>query len=408
LATRLGPDFAKLTWASGVSNIGDGVMGAAFPLLVASLTRDPLLVAGAAFAGRLPWFLFALISGALADRMDRKRVLVVSDVIRAAGVGLLALAVWTGGAGLTAVYVVAFGLGVAETFFDTSAEAFTPRLVNGEHLASANGRLQAVEWVGGAFAGPPLGALLFAVAAALPFVVDAVSFAFAALMVALIPGPHRSARTVHGTIWADIKEGLGWLWGQRVLRALVLMAGVINLITFGIISIFVLYAQDILGVVDIGYGLLLSAIGIGGLVGALVSPRIVRAIGPGNTLRYVIGSAALLTGVFPFLSDIWAAGAVLLLYGLTSTGWNVVSVSLRQRLTPDQLRARVAGAARLLAWGTQPVGALLGGALGAAVGLRSPFWVAAVGYTAMLSLTWRITSNRTIRAAEAAGPTAVA
>lgn len=248
---------------------------------------------------------------------------------------------------------------------------------------------------------PPLGAFLFALAASLPFLVDAVSFAFAAIMVALIPGTHRSVRTVQGTIWADIKEGLAWLWGQRVLRSLVTMAGVSNLVTFGIISIFVLYAQDILGVEDVGYGLLLSAIGVGGLIGAMVSPRIVRRIGPGNTLRYVVISGALLTGIFPFLSEPWAAGAVMFLFGLTTTGWNVVSVSLRQRLTPDELRARVAGAARLLAWGTQPIGALLGGFLGSVLGLFSPFWVAAVAYAATLVLTWQNTSNRTIRDAEA-------
>jgi MFS family permease len=403
VASKLGSDFGKLTWAAGISNIGDGVMGAAFPLLVASLTRDPVLVAGAAVAGRLPWFLFALISGALADRMDRKRVLIITDLMRAVGVGLLALGVWTGEVGLVAVYLVAFGLGIAETFFDTSAEAFIPRLVADEHLPSANGRLQAVEWVGGAFAGPPLGALLFATAASLPFLVDAVSFALAALMIALIPGPHRSTRTVQGTLWADIKAGLGWLWRQRLLRALVLMAGVINLVTLGITSIFVLYAQDILGVVDIGYGILLSAIGVGGLIGALVSPWIVRTIGPGNTLRYVVTSSAVLTGIFPFLGDLWAAGVIMLLFGLTANGWNVVSVSLRQKLTPDELRARVAGAARLLAFGTQPAGALLGGALGATLGLRSPFWAAAAVFTVMLVVTWQITSNQTIRAAETAG-----
>lgn len=332
--------------------------------------------------------------------------MVITDVLRALGVGVLALSVWTGDAGVVFVYVIAFGLGIAETFFDTSAEAFTPRLVDRDQLDSANGRLQAVEWVGGAFAGPPLGALLFAVAASLPFLVDAISFAFAALMIALIPGTHRSTRTVQGTLWADIKEGLGWLWHQRVLRTLVLMAGVTNFLTFAIVSIFVLYAQDILGVEDVGYGLLLSAIGVGGLVGALVSPTVVRAIGPGNTLRYVVGSSAILTAIFPFLNDVWPAGAVMLVFGLTTTGWNVVSVSLRQRLTPDQIRARVAGAARLLAWGTQPLGALLGGFLGATLGLRSPFWVAAVTDAAMLALTWRIISNQTIRGAEAAGTTA--
>lgn len=380
------------------------MMAAAFPLLIASMTRDPLLVAGATFASRLPWFLFALVSGALADRMDRKRVMVVTDALRAAGVALLALAVWTGDAGIAFLYVIAFGLGVAETFFDTSVEAFTPRLVTRERLPTANGRLQAVEFVGGVFGGPPLGALLFAVAASLPFVVDAGSFAFAAVMVALIPGPHRSERVGHGTLWEDIKEGLGWLWGQNLLRALVMMAGVINLITFGIIAIFVLYAQDILGVEDVGYGLLLASLGLGGLVGALIAPSVVRIVGPGNTLRLVLGCSAILTAIFTVISNPYVAGLLMGLFGFTTTGWNVVSVSLRQGLTPDPLRARVAGAARLLAWGTQPLGAILGGALAAAVGLRAVFVANAVVYLVMLVATTGITSNERIRAAEAGAP----
>lgn len=404
MPSKLGSDFDKLTWAAAISNLGDGLMAAAFPLLIASLTRDPILVAGATFASRLPWFLFALISGALADRMDRKRVMVVTDALRAVGVGLLALAVWSGDVGIPFLYLIAFGLGIAETFFDTTAEAFIPRLVGRPQLPAANGRLQAVEFVGGVFAGPPLGALLFAVAASLPFLVDAGSFAFAAVMVALIPGPHRSERAGHGTLSEDIKEGLGWLWRQQLLRSLLIMAGVINFITFGIIGVLVLYAQDILGVEDIGYGMLLASLGLGGFVGALIAPKVVSTLGPGSTLRIVIASSALLTGIFAFISNAYLAGVLMGLFGFTTTGWNVVSVSLRQGLTPDALRARVAGAARLLAWGTQPIGALLGGALAAAIGLRAVFAANALVYLAMLVTTLGITSNQRIRAAEAGAP----
>ena len=190
-------------------------MGAAFPLLVAAITRDPLLVAGATLVGRLPWLLFALISGALVDRMDRKRVMVITDILRAVGVGLLALGLWIGDVSLVVIYLVAFGLGIAETFFDTSAEAFTPRLVSEDQLPTANGRLQALEFVGGALAGPPVGALLFAVTVSLPFVFDSVSFAIAALLVALIPGAYRSERVTEASVGEDIKEGLRWLWGQE-------------------------------------------------------------------------------------------------------------------------------------------------------------------------------------------------
>lgn len=404
MATKLGSRFDKLTLASGISNVGDGVMAAAFPLLVASITRDPLLVAGATLVGRLPWLLFALISGALVDRMDRKRVMVITDTLRAVGVGLLALGLWIGDVGLVVIYVVAFGLGIAETFFDTSAEAFTPGLVEEDQLPSANGRLQALEFVGGFLAGPPVGALFFAVAVSLPFVFDSASFAIAALFVAFIPGVYRSERVMTASVGGDIREGLRWLWGQRVLRTLVMMAGVINLFSFAVLAIFVLFAQDILGIDDVGYGLLLSTIGVGGLAGALVSPRIVKRIGPGNTLRVVVGGAAVLTWLFGGLSNVWVAGVVTVIYGFLITGWNVVSVSLRQTLTPDELRGRVAGSARLLAWGTQPLGALLGGILGSAFGLRSPFFVGAVAYAVMLAVTWSITSNRSIETAKAAAP----
>ncbi len=404
MATRLGSDFDKLSIAAGISNIGDGVMGAAFPLLVASLTRDPMLVAGATLAGRLPWFLFALLSGALVDRMDRRRVMIFTDVLRAAGVGLLAWGISSGDIGLTPVYLVAFGLGLAETFFDTAAEAFTPRLVERDDLPAANGRLQGLEWVGGSFVGPPVGAALFALVASLPFFVDAATFAVAAALLALIPGAFRSGRLGSTSLRSDIVSGLRWLWNQRVVRTLSLMAGTTNFFSFGIISIFVLYAQDILGVPDAIFGVLLASLGVGGLVGAVAAPHLVGFIGSGNTLRLAVGLQVFASGGFFFISSPWIAGALMALFGLLITSWNVVSVSLRQELTPDETRGRVAGAARLLAWGSQPLGALLGGVVAATFGLRAPFLLAAVAFIAMLMVTWRITSNQSIEQARAGSP----
>jgi len=404
VATKLGARFDKLSVAAGVSNIGDGFFGAAFPLLVASITRDPLLVAAATLIGRLPWLLFALLSGALVDRMDRKRVMVVTNVLRMAGIGAMAWVVATDRVELAAIYVVAFALGVAETFFDTSAEALVPRLVDVEELPPANGRLQALEWVGGAFAGPPLGAFLFGAFAALPFFVDAVSFGIAAVFIALIPGSYRSERVVDTSVGEDIVDGLKWLWNQRVVRTLALMAGVTNLFTFGIIAIFVLYAQDILGVSDFGYGVLLATLGVGGLIGALVGPRLVKSIGAGNTLRLTLVAQIVLTALFGFTSNVYVVGGLLLLYGLLITAWNIVAVSLRQGLTPDEIRGRVAGASRLLAWGAQPLGALLGGLIASAFGLRAPFFVASIAFVIATALVWSIISNDSIEEARSQAP----
>ncbi len=375
-------------------------MGAAFPLLVASLTRDPLLVAGATFVSRLPWLLFGVISGALVDRMDRKRVMVITNSLRFVGIGLLAVGIATGDAGLVAIYVVAFGLGVAETFFDTSAEAFIPQLVETEQLPSANARLQGLEFVAGSLAGPPLGAFMFATAVALPFFFDGFSFLAAALLIAWIPGTYRSERVVVQTVREDIVEGLKWLWGRRVIRTLVLTAGGTNLIMFSFFAIFVLFAQDILEVTDFTYGVLLAIVGLGGLAGAILAPRIIRALGPGNTLRLNTAVSAVVFPITGLTSSVWQVAVLGFLFVLVLASWNVVSVSLRQTLTPDEMRGRVSGAARFLAWGTQPIGAVLGGVIAAAFGLRAPFFIGGVGFVLILVLTWPVFSNATIEAAK--------
>ena len=401
MASRLGSRFDKLSFAAGISNLGDGAFGAAFPLLVASLTRDPALVAGATFASRLPWFLFALISGALVDRMDRQRVMVVVNSLRALGFGLLALSVATASVDIVVVYVVAFALGVAETFFDTSSEAIIPRLVEPEHLPAANVRLQGLEFVANSFAGPPLGAFLFTVMMAAPFIFNAGSYAVAAVALALIGGGYRSHRAPTMAMRQEIGAGLAWLWGQRVVRTVSMLAGATNMLTFAIIAVFVLYAQDILDVSDTGYGIMLATIGVGGLAGALFAPRVVARLGPGGTLRLALFTQLAVVAVFTLLTNPVAAGALLFFYGATISMWNVVSVSLRQSLTPDELRGRVAGAARTLAFGSMPIGALLGGMVASAFGLRAPFVFAGLGYVVAIALAWRIISNPSIEAAKA-------
>ena len=402
MSSRLGSSFDKLSVAAGVSNVGDGIVAAALPLLVASVTRDPVSVAAATLASRLPWFLFALISGALVDRMDRRRLMVITDLLRALGVGALAWGISMGNVGLVHIYLVAFGLGLAETFFDTAAEALTPALVSPDDLPAANGRLQGLEWVSGSFVGPPVGAALFAVAASVPFFVDAASFVVAALLVALIPGVFRSTRSEVTTLRTDVLSGLRWLWRQRVVRTLALMAGTTNFFTFGIVSIFVLYAQDILEVSDTVYGLLLASLGVGGLLGAVLGPRMVKRIGSGNTLRLSVAIQTIALTVFALTSNGWIAGFSMAVFGSQITSWNVVAVSLRQELTPDETRGRVAGASRMLTWGSMPLGALFGGAVASTISLRAPFFAATAAFIAMLLLTWTVIANESIESARSA------
>jgi len=400
----LGSRFNKLWMASTVSNLGDGVMAVAFPLLVASITRDPLLVAGATFVNRIPWLLFALPAGALVDRMDRRRVMIAVDWGRAIVVGLLGVLLVVGQVDLIVVYVVAFLLGSAETMFDTSAEAIIPSRVDIELLDAANGRLQATEWAMNAFIGPPLGAALFALAVGIPFLFDAGSFVLAAVLVSAIGGSFRGQASTSDTppdLRREIGAGIRWMWGHTVLRTLAFMAGINNLVGTGILAILVLYAQDILGLGGVGYGLLLATVGVGGLVGALTASIMAGRLGQGTTLLITLILMATGALVMGATSSAIVAAATAGLFGLAIGMWNVVAVTLRQRITPDPLRGRVASVARLLAWGTQPLGALIGGVVASVFGLRAPFFVAGAVWLAMFVIVIPIVSNRRINALEA-------
>lgn len=401
---RLGTEFGKLWTAAAVANLGDGVLGAALPLLVAGITRDPLLVSGVAIAQRLPWFLLAVLAGALADRTDRRRLMILTHLVRAGLLTVLTLAILGGWGTLPLIYLVALGLGVAETFFDTSAEAILPAVVAPNALPAANGRLQGAEWLANSFIGPPVGALLFASAAAAPFGINAVTFAASALLLLTMSGTFRAARLAGSRLRVEIGEGLRWLLRHRLLRTLALMAGVTNLFATAIAAIFVLYAQDVLGVSEVGYGVLLSSLGVGGLIGAVVAPKVVAAVGPGTTALGTVGVGVVVALAIGVTSNPGIAGVAMAAVGGSITAWNVVSVSLRQSLTPDHLRARVAGAARTLAWGSQPLGALVGGVVAAVAGLRAPFFVAAVAWLLMLVLAAPVVNNRSIEAARRTQP----
>ena len=192
-AGRLGSRYWRLWSASVVSNLGDGIDAAALPLLAATLTRDPRLVAGMAVAFTLPWLLFALPAGAIVDRLDRRKVMYRVNVVRAALVAVIALSVVTDTASIWLLYVLAFSLGSCETLFDNAAQSIMPSIVATPQLERANGRLYAGEVVTNVFVGPPIGGILFAVAASVPFWLDSASFLVAALLVATIAGSFRPA-----------------------------------------------------------------------------------------------------------------------------------------------------------------------------------------------------------------------
>jgi MFS family permease len=398
----LGPDYRKLWAASTVSNLGDGVTLVAGPLLAASLTRDPLLVAGLALAQRLPWLFFSLISGALVDRLDRRMLMVAVDAFRTVLLGFLGLAVLSNFVSIPLLYVVFFLMGTAETLFDTASVSILPAVVPRESLEKANGRLFGAQIVSNEFAAPPLGGFLFAVAASVPFFLDAGSFAAAAVLVLFMRGKFRVERpegTLPTTLRAEISEGLRWLWGNRLLRTLAVSLGIMNLTSTATISIFVLFAQERLGLGSVGYGVLLTSGAVGGVAGSLAAERFVRWLGAGTTMRLGLLIEAASAGVIALSREPLVVGAMFVLFGFHAIVWNVVTISLRQQIIPERLLGRVNSAYRLLGLGGMSAGALLGGVLARGFGLTAPFWFASLSVAVLALIVWPALNNETIDAA---------
>ncbi len=359
----------------------------ALPLVAADLTRSPTTIAGVAIALRLPWLLFALVAGALVDRWDRRRVMWMTDVFRASLVAILALAVLTNHHTIWMIYAIGFALGVAETMFDNASQTILPSIVDEDQLQIANGRLMAAETTANSFVGPPLGGFLVAAAVSVPFWLDAASYLGAAALVAGITGSFR-ARSLTGpesdpaksptTIRSEIAEGIQWLRGNRVLRTLALLLGLMNLWFMAGFSVLVLFAEDILGLDEVGFGLLATAMAAGSVIGGLVAGRLAKRFGSGPLLLIgAFGTALGQLAVAP-LSNAWVVALALAVTGFAGVVWNVVTVSLRQSVIPDQLLGRVNSVYRFLGWGGMPIGALIGGLLASSNGLRAPFWVGGV------------------------------
>lgn len=395
---RLGPpNYRQILAASTVSNLGDGVSLVALPLLAATVTRDPLLVSLLAVSGRLPWLLFSLHAGAIADRTDRRRLMVAVDLVRvglAAAIGVAALGGW---ASIPLLCAIALLLGVGETLYANATQPLIPAVAGDLPPQSANARISAGEVVTNGFVGQPVGGVLFAAAAALSFFLDAASFALSALLLLSIRGVFRAEPPAQPAgLTRDVGEGIRWLWGNRLVRGLAGLLGVFNF-TFGAsTAVFVLFALEELGLSEGAYGVLLVAAAVGSLAGSALTGRMSAALGPGSALAVVVVFSITME-LGPFLApDPYTAGAMLFLSGFVITSWNVVTISLRQEIIPDRLLGRVTGAYRFVGAGSGPLGAVTGGLIAAGFGLRAPFVVAAVGNALCLPVTLRIASNRAI------------
>ena len=402
---QLGRQFWRLWTSAGLSNLADGVLKIALPLVAIRYTQSPTAIAGLAFALSLPWLLFALPAGALADRLDRRRAMLGANLVRSTLLGILVLAVALDAGSVGLLYVAAFCIGAAETIYDTSAQSILPKIVGREQLSRANGRLFAAEITANQFIGPPLGGILVAASAAAALIVPSALWIAAIGVLLLVRGTFRIPRTVRTTLRTDIAEGLNFLWHVRVLRTLAMLTGTFNFANNAVFAVFVLYAvgpTSAIGLADPAYGLLLTSAAIGSLLGSFLAERVERMLGRARSLVLAILGSALLVGAPALTTNPVLIGAAFLVGGATIVMWNVVTVSLRQRITPDRLLGRVNSAYRLLAWGTMPLGAAAGGVLAQLLGLRAVFAIMAVITLLMLVVVRRLTDSAIDDAEQAA------
>jgi MFS family permease len=403
-ATALSRDYWRLWWASSISSTGDGAFEAALPLLAVTITRDPRLVAVVTAATYLPWLLLSLPAGAVVDRCDRATLMWRAQAVQAAVVAALAILIVFGQA---EIYVLALGgflLGGAEVIFSNAAQSVLPALVPPDLLPKANGRQQISLTVGESFFGPPVGSLLFAAAAALPFGLDAASFAGSSALVATLPRSRRAGKgPSRREIRAQIAEGLRWLMRHRLLRVVAVLLGIYNFANQMGRAVLVLLATQTLHVGTRGYGFLLAASAVGSVLGGLVCPPLTRRLG---LLPSLITGGAIDAAVFVGIGlapGPAVAAAMLAGQGFAVTMWNVVTVSLRQRIVPSTLLGRVNSVYRMLGWGLMPVGALAGGFVAHAVGLRAPYIAAGIlcGLSLLAAVPFLLAAGRGPAAARA-------
>lgn len=346
--------------AVSVSNLADGIGKTAFPLLVASMTRDPLVIGALSAVAFLPWLLFSIATGVLLDRVDRKKAIVLANLARAVVIGGLAALVAGGAAAVWVIFVAALLVGTAETVADSASNVLIPSVAGRERLDRANGQVQAAEVVGQSFLGPMAGSLTFAAFAAFPFLLNSVGFVLAAVLLAGIAGAHRP---VHLPGPRQQVNPAGWLRTSPLILRLMMIAAAISLTSELAANQLVLYVLDDLHLTESMFGVFVAASGLGGLAGAGIAPRLLNKVSRRSVLVAGIGVAGA-SFVGMGLVGHAAIGAILFgTFALAIVALNVVIATARHLAVPDGMLGRVLGVWRTVVWGAIPVGALLGGVL---------------------------------------------
>ena len=392
---RLGTDFRWLLASSWTSNLGDGIALAAAPLLIASLTSSPILVAAGAMMQFLPWLLFGLLAGAVADHHDRRRLVMIANGSRALVVGALIVFLVTGQANVWIVLAVAFLYGTAEVFADSAGSTLLPMMVKPADLGIGNARMQAGYLVANQLAGPPLGAFLFAVGSFWPFVLQVLCVSLAVLLISRIartPVPEHPEQA-RGTKTHAIREGLSWLRHNAPVRTLVIIILVFNVTWAAPWGVLVLYATEYLGMGAVGYGALTAASAAGGIIAVFSFGWLEKHVSFSTLMRVCLSLEVLMHLCFALTTSPIVAFIIMFGFGLYAFVWGTISTTVRQRLVPMELQGRIASVNMVGVFGGLVIGQFLGGIIAQLFGLTGPWWFAFAGSAVTLALVWRSISH---------------
>lgn len=388
---RLGRSFRWLLASFWVTNLADGITLAAGPLLVASQTHNPLAVAMAVLLQRLPWLMFGLYAGVVADRVSRRAIIISTGLARAVILLLLIASILTHHVDTAVVLAALFLFGVNETFGDTTSQTLLPMLVEPGDLGLANARSLTGMIVWNQLAGPPIGAALFAAGMALPFVSETVCVLAGVLLLCRVrlPARPRPDNPRRARVREDIREGWRWLWNHPAVRTLAITIFTFN-VTFGAAwSVLVLYARERLGMSAVGFGLITTAMAVGGLLGSASYSWLARRVPLGVIMRGGLIIETLTHLALALTRWIWLALIIFAIFGAHAFIWGTTSTSVRQRAVPAEFQGRVGSVYLTGMVGGIVIGSALGGVVASWWGITAPFWFGFAGSAIILAFIWR-------------------
>jgi MFS family permease len=392
--------FWILWAATTLTNLADGIFKLALPLAAVRLTDSPALVAGVACAIRLPWLLFALLSGVVVDRIDRRHTMFAANLTRFLLLALMVSMILGGMLSIPMLYLFALLLGINETLNDTASVSLLPTLVEKEHLERANARLVGAITVTNEFIGPPLGGFLAGISLVLAFATSSMLYLGAAFALFLMAGSFRVPRTDTPALWSELALGLHYVWGNALLRTLAIVVAVMNLCWSAWLSVIVLYvvSPGPGGLSETGYGFMLTSIGIGGFVGVMITVPVVQRFGRRTAIGADILGTFLMLAAPAITANVWLISGAAFIGGIGGSLWSIVVSSVRQQMVPDHMQGKTAGVYRLFGYGALPIGAAFAGVVAEKISIPAVFALCAV-LTALLLIPFnRVLTSEALNA----------